>query len=166
MILLIEILLIMILAMIMITLIVDERMHLKRMSHMVKLRSYWDGINRRSVMRHNVTLDVAYKLQNNVKVTRCRDISTHGIGLVLDEKLERRSILNLEIKVDAAKDPIKTKAKVMWCKEAFEDEKSGEKRQFHTGFKFLRFQDPRHEKVLFDYIRTIEAGAGNGYANL
>ncbi|NQT21815.1 MAG: PilZ domain-containing protein [Candidatus Omnitrophica bacterium] len=156
MIILIEILLILILAMIMLTLIVDETNHKKRTKHLVKLKGYWDGKERRRVMRHNVNLDVRYSINHAFKNTTSRDISSHGVGLILEEKLERKTPLSVEIVINGNNEPIKAKARVMWAKEAFDEEKFTPKRLFHTGIKFVRFTNTLQEKKLFDYIRTLE----------
>jgi len=153
---LIEILLIFILAMIMLTLITDESNHKKRTKHLVKLKDYWDGKERRRVVRHNVSLDVRYSINHAFKNSKASDISSHGLGLVIDEKFERKTPLSVEIVIGENKEPIKAKARVMWSKEAVEEEKHTAKRLFHTGIKFVRFKNASQEKILFDYIRFLE----------
>lgn len=164
MIIVIEILIIFILLMIMATLVLDERKHISRMKRLVKLKSYWDGINRRHVVRHNVLLEVEYSVGKKLSISRTKDISTHGIGLLLDEKLSRRTMLDIAIKVDDKIDPIKTRACVMWSQEAVEDEQRSSKRLFHTGLKFMRFANSQHEKRLFEYIKSIEKRATENYS--
>lgn len=164
MIILIETLIITVLVMIMVTLIVDESNHRKRSKHLVRLKGYWNGKNRRQVERYNVTLDVSYIINHNLRLSKSRDISTKGIGLVLEEKLVRKTPLSLDIKIDGLKEAIKAKGRVMWSSEAVEDEKYSPKRLFNTGIKFIRFDDPSHEKKLFDYIRSIEKDSSQEYA--
>ena len=163
MIFLLEILVVAVLALIAVTLVMDERSHMRRQKRIVKLKSYWDGVNRRSVVRHSVSLEVNYKVQDGVRLSRTRDISTHGIGLVLEEKYARRTIMDVEIKLDD-RGPLRARARVMWSRESVEDEEPGHKRLFHTGLKFIKFQSPGHEKKLFDYIRTIEKDSVDEYA--
>ena len=164
MIIVIEILLITILAMIMLTIIIDEANHRKRVKHMVKLKEYWDGKERRVVGRYNVTLDVNYSINHNFRNSKSKDISTRGLGLILEEKFERRTPLSVEIKIDDGKESVKAKASVMWSKEAVEEEKYSSKRLFETGIKFTRFADTAHEKRLFDYIRSLEKNLPHEYA--
>ena len=156
MILIIELLVITILIMIMITLVIDETTIRKRAKHLVRLKRYWDGKERRRVSRHNVTLDVNYSINHAFKNTKTKDISTKGLGLLLEEKFEKKTPISLEIKIENTKEPIKAKARVMWSREAVEDEKYSPKRLFNTGLKFLRFTDPAHEKKLFEYVKTME----------
>jgi len=166
MIILIEVLLIFLLAVITITLIIDERNNRQRAKRSITIKTYWDGRNRRRVMRHNTMLDVNYSVNSHFKPSKSRDISTHGIGLILEEKLERGTLLTIEIKVNVLKDAIRAKARVMWCREAVEYESEGSKRLFHTGIKFSRFTDTDQERKLFDYIRTIEKDSAETYVRL
>ena len=156
MIILVELLIILVLLMTIVTLVFDEINHRKRAKHLVKIKEYWNGSERRRVERYNATLDVSYSINHKLKNSKTKDISTHGLGLILEEKLERKTPLLIEIKIDGVKDPIKAKAHVMWSKEAIEDEKYSPKRLFLTGIKFSRFSDSPQEKKLFDYIRTLE----------
>ncbi|MFH1791484.1 MAG: PilZ domain-containing protein [Candidatus Omnitrophota bacterium] len=151
-----EILIITIMAMILLTLIIDERKHRERTSHLVRLRSYWNGANRRKVVRHNAELDVRYSVNHSMRESRSRDISTRGIGLILDEKLERNTPLLMEIKVAQETQGVSAKGIVMWCKEVPIARKKSGRRLFHTGIKFLRFTDSLQEKKLFSFIRNIE----------
>lgn len=152
--------------MIILTLVVDEKSHRDRTRSLVRIRTYWNGENRRRVVRHNATIDVEYSINHHMKPSKSRDISTHGLGLILDEKLERRMALSLIIRIQHAGDPIKAKARVMWSQEADEDERDSPKRLFHTGIKFIRFADARHEKQLFDYIRSITKDTEDSYGQL
>ncbi len=164
MILIIEILLIIVLAMIMVTLVIDEVNHRKRARRLVKLKEYWDGKERRRIERYNVNLDVNYSINHKFKNSKSKDISTRGLGLILEEKLERRTPLTIEIKIDGMKELIKAKAAIVWSKEAIDEEKYSPKRLFETGIKFIRFVDTAHEKRLFDYIRSIEKSSPGEYA--
>jgi len=167
MIFLIEILLVVILGTILVTLAIDEKNHRKRRRHLVRLKTYWDGNNRRRVVRHNASLNVDYTINSHMRGSVSRDISTHGIGLVLDEKLKRKTRLILAIKMDGEyKGTLKARARVMWCLEAPAEESQDGKRLFYTGIKFIKFTDPKQEKRLFDYIRSIEKDASQYYASL
>lgn len=163
MILIIEILIIVILIMIMMSIVIDEANRRKRIKHLHLLKGYWDGRERRAVARHKVVLDVNYIVNHGSKPTKTKDISTCGIGLVLEEKMKRKTLLSMEIKLDNEKDPIKVRGRVMWSKEAADEEKQDQKRLFNTGIKFIRFNDRTDEKRLFDYIRTIEKNASQDY---
>jgi len=165
-----EILIIIVLSAIVVTLILDETRKRSLERHPVKVKTYWDGINRRRAVRHNATLDVLYKINKNVLITvashnktKTRDISTQGIGLVLSEKMRRRMILSLEIKLGHSNEPVKAKAAVMWCRESVEDEEGEKQRLFYTGLKFIRFDDRRQEQRLFDYIHSLEQDTSESY---
>jgi len=163
MIFLVELLLIIILLTITVTLILDEKRHRARVRHLVRIKSYWNGENRRRVMRHATTLIVDYSRNHNFRPSTSRDISTHGVGLILDEKLGKKTLLSLEIKINDRTEPIKAKARVMWSQEVEGDERDKSKHLFHTGIKFVRFSNPAQEKKLFDYIRSIEKDITEDY---
>jgi len=151
----VELLFFAILIMIFSTVINDEIYRRRRASHLVKLKSYWEGKDRRLVERHKANLDVKYSINHDFKGAKTRDVSTCGIGLILDEKFKGNAVLKVEIKLDDEYDPIIARARVMWPKELHEAQNSP-KRLFDTGLKFIKFYNASQEKRLFDYIRELE----------
>ncbi|UCD55538.1 MAG: PilZ domain-containing protein [Candidatus Omnitrophota bacterium] len=151
----IESLIILICVMIFSTLIIDEKKHRRREMRAVKLKGFWDGSERRTVDRLNVTLEVKYSVNAKVVISKSADISTKGIRILLDEKIEKTTPLRLEIKIPNQNRIIKADGEVVWSEESIEDEKIAAKRLFNTGIKFSSFQNA-DEKKLFDFIYNIQ----------
>ena len=151
MILVIEILGVLMLATILLTLFLDERNGRLESMHKVKLKGYWEGPERRSVERFDITLDVRYFMDGGSAGTKSVDISTKGIRLLLDEKLEKGMPIKMEIKLPSQTDIIKVQGDIVWTEESPEDEKDSEKRMFNTGIKFTNLHSAE-EKKLFDFL--------------
>ena len=149
----IEILCVVILAMILSTVFFDERKNRKANLRPMKVKGYWEGDNRRSIGRFNVCLGVKYSTNGKFARVKSVDISTRGIRLLLDEKLEKGVPLRMEIKIPTKKETIKTTGEVAWSEESNEDKSGSSKRLFNTGIKFFRVQ-ANDEKKLFDFINN------------
>jgi len=155
----IEGLIIFICAMIFSTLVIDERKKRKRELRSIRLKGFWDGGDRRRDERLNAILEVKYSIGRNSvtsKTSTSRDISTRGIRLLLDEKIDKTTPLKLEIKLPVQSRLIRTSGEVVWSEEAIEDEKHSAKRLFNTGIKISRFREA-DEKRLFDFIRSLQS---------
>lgn len=150
----VELLCIFILAMILTTVILEGRKQEIRGMHSVKLTGFWDGDDRRSTERLNISLEVKYFINGKFADVKSVDISRKGIRLMLDEKIEKGADLRLEIKLPNDSDIVKTRGEVVWSKEA-KDEKETTKRLFNTGIKFIK-TDRNDEKKLFDFIRSLQ----------
>ena len=160
MLLVIEFLIIIVLCLILFVLFFEEKKTRTSSLHPVRLRGYWDGANRRTVERLDVSLEVSY-YANGVRLNaKGLDISTRGIRLLLDEKLENGMMLRLEIKIPNQEKIIRGTGEIVWSKKSIEDEKKtdGSRRLFNTGIKFLKF-NPEEEKRLFNFIRTLQSQA-------
>ncbi len=151
----IEGLIILICVMIFSTLIIDEKKNRKRGMRAVKLKGFWNGSDRRTTDRLNITLEVKYFINARVTTSKSMDISTKGIRLLLDEKIEKTTPLGLEIKIPDQSRLIKAAGEVVWAEESIEDEKIAAKRLFNTGIKFSKFQ-AADEKRLFDFIYSLQ----------
>jgi c-di-GMP-binding flagellar brake protein YcgR len=153
--LLIEVLCVLILVMILSTIIIDERKNRVLSMHHVKLKGYWDGGERRSFERVGIDLDVKYFLNGTPLDARSKNISTKGVGLLLDEKFAKKTPLRLEIKLPNTNHIIRASGEVVWSNEATGEKKTSEKRLFNTGIKFSRFQSD-DEKRLFTFIYNLQ----------
>ena len=150
----IELLIIAILIMTLSTLIFDERKNRLRDMRVVKLKGYWEGDERRSVGRFNVNLEVKYFTNGIPIYSKSADISTKGIRLLLDEKIQKNTPLRLEIKLPNQRRMIKATGEVVWSAESEEDKDLSAKRLFNTGIKFSKFRDD-NKKTLFDFVRAL-----------
>ena len=152
----IEVLCVIILGIILMTVIIDEKKNHTRKMRMVKLEGYWSGTERRSTARLNVSLEVKYSINGKISDTRSINISARGVGLLLDEKIKEGTILGLEIKIPREERIVKVTSKVVWSRESPEDEKNSTKRFFNTGLRFFKFQK-NDAKRLFDFIHGLES---------
>jgi len=162
---LIEILSGIVVLLIIVNFIADEIRYRRRLKYLVKLESYWDGKNRRRVIRHNSKLLVNYTQDRFFNESQSMDISTHGLGILMKEKIEKGSIILIEIWVNKYSAPIRARARVMWTRMA-EQNGDSDRPEYHTGLKFIKFSDPSQEKRLFDYIRSIENDSSDDYVRL
>lgn len=151
----IEGLIILICVMIFSTLIIDEKKNRERGMRAVKLKGFWDGSDRRTTDRLDITLEVKYFINTRITTSKSADISTKGIRLLLDEKIEKTTPLRLEIKIPDQSRLIKAAGEVVWAEESIEDKKIAAKRLFNTGIKFSKFQ-ATDEKRLFDFIYSLQ----------
>lgn len=151
----IEILCIFILAMIFSAAVIDERKKNIKNMRPIKMKGYWDGRERRNTDRLNIILEVKYYIDGKIAAIKSVDISAGGIRLLLDEKIERKTVLHLEMKLPNHEHIIKTTGEVVWSKESIEDEKGTAKRLFSTGVKFLKFHKD-DEKEFFDFIHSLK----------
>ncbi|GAG39662.1 unnamed protein product [marine sediment metagenome] len=151
----IEVLIIIVLAMMFSTLLIDQRKNRAREMRVIKLKGYWDGGERRSTDRLNLSLEVKYSLNGKTDDVKTVDISAKGIRLLMDEKIEKGTAMRLDIKLPGQKRLVKASAAVVWTAESKEDEKFSAKRLFNTGIKFHSFQK-NGEKQLFDFIYSLQ----------
>lgn len=152
----IEVLLIVVLAMILSTVFMDERKNRLRNMRAITLDGYWDGGERRSITRLDLTLEIKYFKNGYSGNVQSMDISARGVRLLLDEKLEKETPLRLEIKLPNQGQIVKSGGKVVWVKELAEDEKAASKRLFNTGIEFFDFRAPDNER-LFDFLHNTSA---------
>ena len=149
--LIVEVLCILILIMILSTVIFDELRNRSRQMRLVRLSGYWDGKERRSAERLNITFEVKYFTNGKGLNATSMDVSTSGIKLVLDEKIEKGTPVRLELKIPNQVRPVKARGEVVWSNEAKDIEETSPKRLFSTGLKFHKLLDTE-EKRLFDFI--------------
>ena len=151
----IEILCVFILTMTLSALTLDERRKRKTNLRQIKVKGYWEGEERRAINRFDVCLGVKYSTNGKFARVKSVNMSTRGIRLLLDEKLEKGAPLRMEIKIPTKKETVKTTGEVAWSEESGEDEKGSPKRLFNTGIKFLKVRAD-DEKKLFDFIHDTE----------
>lgn len=142
------------LIMILLTLVIDEKRKRMQNMHLVKLKGYWNGGERRNAIRLNISLEVKLVIDDRIASVKSSDISSGGIRLLLDEKIAEGTSLRLEIKLPAENHLVKTNGEVVWTKESKEDEAISAKRLFNTGIKFFQFQDSG-DKRLFNFIHNL-----------
>jgi len=135
---------------------IEERKRRKHDMRRVKLKGYWDGQDRRGSNRLDASLAVKYFINGRFGRVRSVDISLKGIKLTLDEKMEKGTLLRLEIKLSENGRIVRGTGKIVWSKESQEDHKESQKRFFSTGIRFIRFEK-NSEKELFDFIHQLQS---------
>ena len=155
---LIEALCIIILAITLSTLIWDEKLAHRRNMELVKLRGFWDGDERRSTDRLNISLEVHYKTTGRQVSSKSTDISEKGIRLVLDRRFETGTPLTMAIRIPDRDHIVKTTGSVVWVIKNV-DRKNPFKRLFNTGIKFHKFHDSGEEK-LFSFLQNFAKNDG------
>lgn len=104
------------------------------------MERYWDGRERRRYVRFSTEMDVRYQIKKGAatKAGSSNDISESGARLLIDQKLERGAVLEMEILHKGASLPVCVEGVVVWCNEAKAEEKMSDKRLFHIGVRFLK----------------------------
>ncbi len=151
---LIEALMVVVLIMILSTIFIDERKARLRSMRSITLAGYWDGGERRSITRLNITLEVKYFKNSHFGNVQSMDISAKGVRLLLDERLEKETPLRLEIRLPDQDQIVRSGGKVVWVEELVEKEKAAPKRLFNTGIEFFNFRDSDNKR-LFDFLHNI-----------
>lgn len=109
------------------------------------------GEERREMLRTDITAEVIYNILGEPEAKhKCRsnDISGSGIRLIIDEKLAKGVILEMEINIPEL-EPIFTRGEVVWVGEISlrEDDKG----PFAAGVRFIDIE-PADQKRLLEYL--------------
>lgn len=142
------------------TVFLDERKKSKDKTRPVILDGFWQGNDRRSTARLNVTLNVRYSVDGKHVHVESVDVSTRGIRLTLDEKFEKGTVLRLEIKLPGSHGAIKALGEIAWSDSARPAHKNPSKRFFTSGIKFVKLDKPGETK-LFNFIRSLKPRASS-----
>ena len=154
--LIIELLFILLLAMIMLMLHLNERTSVKKSLPRAIMEEYWDGRERRKHVRFKKNLEVIYIIKNrpnSKKESQTIDISEGGMKLLLDEKLAKGLILDLIIELPDSKRTAEVECEVVWSEDVKEKDASG-RRLFHSGIMFCAIKEPSG-RDLINYIRSL-----------
>jgi len=150
----IEALCVIVLCLILVAIIFDDRKNRNHAMRLIKLKGYWDGGERRSTERLNISLPIRYGAGGNITVSKSADLSERGVRLLLEERLEIGAPLTLEIQLPNVSRPVKATGEVAWVQEALEDKKAPAKRLFNTGIRLRKFHNSDGEK-LFEFIHSL-----------
>ncbi|MFC1576463.1 PilZ domain-containing protein [Candidatus Omnitrophota bacterium] len=150
----IQALCILVLIMIFATLIIDQKKNHSREKRLVKLQGYWDGSERRTTERLNISLPVKYNINGIASECKSMDLSARGIRLLLDERLETGTSLLIEIQLPEQERPVRAKGDIVWMKESTADDTASEKRLFNTGIQFSSFYNS-DAKRLFNFVHSL-----------
>lgn len=116
----------------------------------------WTGRERREHVRFKKNLEVLYieRKRPQLRATgRTVDISMGGLKLLLDEKLQKGSVLFLKLFLVETKKAVEAEGEIVWLEEAGHSQTGG-KRTFRAGVKFLAIKSP-FDGHLLEYIRAL-----------
>ncbi|MFH0838947.1 MAG: PilZ domain-containing protein [Candidatus Omnitrophota bacterium] len=136
--------------------IFDEYENKRLSKNKAVLEDFWFGEEKRNAPRFKVKLDIMYTIPENPgyrNTCPSNDISTSGIQLTLREKLEKDTIIALELDLphEDSKKKITAKGQVVWTKESPYPNEEG-LRIFNAGIKFIQINET-DEKFLADYLQ-------------
>jgi len=123
------------------------------------MEEYWKGMERRKAIRIDTSFIVRYTVEEkpNAKLNcRTKDISSGGMGLLVNEKLKGGTMLLLEFLLPDGQILIKAEGKVAWSSGEFNERNELGKRIFHMGIEFINIKPEDKEKLVF-YIDKIAA---------
>ncbi|MBI3318390.1 MAG: PilZ domain-containing protein [Candidatus Omnitrophica bacterium] len=126
----------------------EERLAAGGKVPMGRLRRFWPKAERRRFPRYRVDWPIRYRrIPGNHAPAKTRDVSQTGVGLLLQEKLEAGTHVELELTLSGQEKPVIAFAEIVWSKEVSSREGSGGVRNFFTGLRF-KGMDPAVEKRL------------------
>lgn len=133
----------------------NEKILAKKASPHAKIEEYWNGMERRRYARFREILEAMYKIEKrpHLKTGKTVDISEGGVKLLLDEKLAKGTIIDLQIAFPNSKKSAEVEGEVVWTSE-YQEADASIKRLFHSGVKFLAINQPQGTNLI-DYIRSL-----------
>ena len=127
------------LILILVALYIEERRKNISRAPTGKLIQIWDGSERRRFVRMPAVIPIKYsfsKRTENIKVAKIKDISIGGICMIINEKLNIKTNICLEIAATDDSAPIRAKGEVIWIKENGEAWDNEGIRHFNIGVEF------------------------------
>jgi hypothetical protein len=105
---------------------------------------------RREFVRLPAKLDLSYQVvpSSDVHDALTKDTSGGGIGLFTHEQLMPGSVLKVEVKFPARKDPVRFSGQVVWCGKLLHEPADGKAPQFEAGLHFVQISPEDQAYVL------------------
>jgi len=153
-----ELLSILMLAMILFSLYRNERILSKSVLPQAGVEEFWNGPERRKHTRFRKKLVVSYCVIKHPHIkNRCRtiDISEGGMKLILNEKLDKGTILDIKISIPKSEKSIYAEGGVAWTEDISERDAFG-RRLFFAGIKFSAINEPDGSSLL-EYIQSLNS---------
>jgi len=152
-----EIVFILTLVMILFMLYRNERIISKSVLPQANVEEFWDGPERRRHARFRKKLAIRYHVIKHSRIkNRCRsiDISEGGMKLLLSEKLDKGTMLEIQIRIPNSGKNIDAEGCVAWAEEITKRDAFG-RRLFYAGIKFSAINEPDGSSLL-EYIKSLE----------
>ncbi len=133
-----------------------EKIANKRITPRAKVEECWKGEERREHPRFKKDIEVDYSIEKkpHLKNGRTVDISKGGMRLLLDQKLEKGSIIDIKMAIPGTREIIEIEGEIVWTNDADIKDPSG-RRFFHSGMKFIAVKKP-HGSRLLEYLSSLE----------
>ena len=151
-----EILFILVLALILFSLYRNERILSKSVLPQAGVEEFWNGPERRKHIRFRKKLVVSYRVVKHPHIkNRCRtiDISEGGMKLIINEKLDKGTMLDIKISIPESGKNIDAEGGVAWTEDMPERDAFG-RRLFFAGIKFSAINEPNGSSLL-EYIQSL-----------
>ena len=113
----------------------------------------WNGIERRKRVRVVLLCKVKVIYSSRVFFAHTKDIAEGGVKIVLKEKLEPHSDVELEIKIGIKK-TVKCKGEVRWVSEIAESTEKA--RLFEAGIRFSQISDSDRQYIKMVVDETLD----------
>jgi len=112
----------------------------------------WNGIEKRRFVRANFPCKIViYTPARHTIVTHTENIGAGGLRVIIDEKLDISSLVDLEIRLN--NEPIKSKGRVVWVIKTT-DSSSSQPTRYDTGIEFYQIDEADRE-VINNFVETI-----------
>jgi len=118
---------------------------------------YWVLRERRRFVRFKQDLKIKYNLKQShyeAQPTKSVDVSRKGVCLITYEKLKEKAFLELELELPDFSRPVKLMGQVAWTKDMEKQDDRG-RRLFSVGIRFLKI-NPSSEALLLTHLNTLK----------
>ena len=118
---------------------------------------YWILRERRRFVRFKQELKIRYNLKQkpyDLQPSKSVNVSRKGLCLITYEKLKEKTFLELELELPDFSRPVKLIGQVAWTKDMQEQDEKG-RRLFSVGIRFLKI-NPSSEAVLLTHLNTLK----------
>ena len=113
----------------------------------------WDGFNKRKFPRIDLRCEVILRdrPQGRILQGRTENVGAGGICVMLEELLERFSLVTLRLELDPHLPWVESLGKVVWIVPS--QEVASGKKSYDTGVEFVNM-DPGHQELIRSYVES------------
>lgn len=129
----------------------------RRQGYLVKFIKKGEEKERRKTLRLKANLDMSYRPvegKNTSNILQTQDVSVGGAQMILYEKLNKGTKIEVQIKLPFKPISVKAIAEIIWLREKLSFSLKQKKRIFFAGVKFIKINPPDEAKLL-EYIHGI-----------
>ncbi|MBI2167058.1 MAG: PilZ domain-containing protein [Candidatus Omnitrophica bacterium] len=113
----------------------------------------WDGFNKRKFPRIDLRCEVILRdrPQGRILQGRTENVGAGGICVMLEDLLERFSLVTLRLELDPHLPWVESLGKVVWIVPS--QEVASGKKSYDTGIEFVNM-DPGHQELIRSYVES------------